>query len=105
LPSASVDASRVRLLNVTCAIGAFTTAVADGIAVGLPNGLALVAGADAVESPDADGATLPMAVSERDADGAGDSPEVASRAPAAMMSTTHATPRMADSLRQVVSFT
>jgi hypothetical protein len=40
-----------------------------------------------------------------DWDGVGDSPEVASRAPAAMIRTTHATPRMADRLRQLESFT
>jgi hypothetical protein len=39
-------------------------------------------------------------------DGVGeDSPEVASSAPAAIISTTHATPNMADRLRQLESFT
>jgi hypothetical protein len=39
-------------------------------------------------------------------DGFGEaSPPVASKAPAAMISTTHATPRTADRLRQLESFT
>jgi hypothetical protein len=61
------------------------------------------------EGPDDSVATLPGGVAlvcpTSDEFGAGEPPLVASRAPAAMMRITQATPRIADRLRQLESFT
>jgi hypothetical protein len=104
-------------LNVTAAIGAFAGAEGVGpegpgldVSAGLvgtaadPEGAMAAEGAiESVGFVPAE-ATLPTAAVP-DGDGVGDSPDVASRAPAAMIRITHATPRMADRLRQLVSFT
>ena len=107
LPSASLVASSCRLLNVTCAIGALATGVPVGVAVGPADAVAEAEGAGEPEESDGaelDGMTL--ATEPTGWDGVGDdSPEVASSAPAAIISTTHATPSMADRLRQLESFT
>jgi hypothetical protein len=73
--------------------------VADGTEVGL----AVAEGSDDSEAPLPDGAALVCPIS--DELGAGEPPLVASRAPAAMMRITQATPRIADRLRQLESFT
>jgi hypothetical protein len=106
----SVEESSIRLLNVTWTIGALGAGVAVGPPVGTTVGLeetdGVVGVGEADEStigPESDGITLATELPERDGDA--DSPDVASSAPAAMIRTTHATPRMADRLRQLVSFT
>jgi hypothetical protein len=109
LPSGSVAPSSCRLLNVMCAIGALAAGVPVGAGVGMEEGPVEAEGAGEPEDPegaeeaDPDGITL--ATEPAAWDGAGDSPEVASNAPAAIISTTQATPSMADRFRQVVSFT
>ena len=104
-PSGSDEPSSATLLNVTEAIGAFGGSVGVGPFEGIGEVPVDGVGAGEPEGPESvpDGFAL---ISELgDCDDVGDSPEVASRAPAAMINTTHATPSAADSLRQLVSFT
>jgi hypothetical protein len=91
------------LLKLTNAIGAWTTAVGFGVGEGTEEALGEAEGPDDPEETLPDGTALVCDVS--DELGAGDPLLVASRAPAAMISITHATPRIADRLRQLVSFT
>jgi hypothetical protein len=81
-------------------------AVGVGVAEGTEGTEEALAGA---EGPDDSVATLPGGVAlvcpTSDELGAGEPPLVASRAPAAMMRITQATPRIADRLRQLESFT
>jgi hypothetical protein len=96
------------LEKVTEAIGAGACGVAVGPALAVAEEPEEAEGAlePAVELAELvpDGVALPTA-EVSNGDGAGDSPDVASRAPAAMIRITHASPRMADRLRQLVSFT
>jgi hypothetical protein len=103
LPLASVEASSSRLLKVTCAIWDLGGAVGVGPGVVIEDGPTEAVGPGEPAEAISDGSSL--GAEESNGDGAGDPPDVASRAPAAMMSTTHAMPRMADRLRQLVSFT
>jgi hypothetical protein len=107
VPEALLAASSIRLLKVASAIGALAGAVgfavADGTAVALAVALAEAEGPDDSEESLPEGTALVCPIS--DELGAGDPLLVASRAPAAMMRITQATPRIADRLRQLVSFT
>jgi hypothetical protein len=96
------------LLKVASAIGALGAEVgfveADGAEVGLAEAaLAEAEGPDESEAALPDGLALVCPIS--DELGVGEPPLVASRAPAAMMRITQATPRIADRLRQLESFT
>jgi hypothetical protein len=108
VPVGFVCASSIRSLNVTDTMGALAGAV--GVAVGPTEAVGVGTGVSAGgfesvgEIPDGEG--LPtLAASDGPGVGGADSPVVASRAPAAMIRITHATPRTAESVRQLESFT
>jgi len=108
VPSAFVEASSIRLLNVTDTIGALAGAVGVGVGATVAVAVGVGVSVGTFESVGAtpDGEGLPtMAVSDGPGVGGADSPVVASRAPAAMIRITHATPRTAESVRQLESFT